>query len=126
MQPSTNHPKTQNHNKGSKAEDMAVEHLVSKGYTIEHRNWRGYKYEIDIIASINNTIVFVEVKSRKDNSFGWPEKAVTRTKINHISKAANEFLQLYPTENELRFDIVSITQIGQEKEIYHIEDAFVP
>jgi len=119
-------PKSLNREKGKAGEKMAVEYLLAKGYTIERLNWKGNGYEIDIIAKHNQTIVFVEVKARGGTFFGWPEKAVNKAKQQHISKAADHFIDLFKIENEIRFDIISIVTNRLQNEIYHIEDAFVP
>jgi|SRR6185437_877263 len=118
--------KSSNKEKGREGERLAVEHLLSKGYTIEHINWTGYRCEIDIIAKHRDTIVFVEVKTRSGTYFGWPERAVNKSKKQHIAKAANHFMDIFKIENEIRFDIISIVTNGHQHEIYHIEDAFVP
>ena len=119
-------PKSQNRKKGQIGEKMAVDYLLSKGYTIEQLNWKGDGCEIDIIAKHHQTIVFVEVKARSGTFFGWPEKAVNKAKKQHIAKAANHFIDQFKIENEIRFDIISIVKNGSNSEIYHIEDAFVP
>ena len=58
-----------NHETGEKGEQLAIEFLKSKHYQILHTNWRHNHSEIDIIAQDGNVIVFVEVKSRKNNKF---------------------------------------------------------
>jgi|SRR6185312_1445447 len=115
-----------NRETGNAGEKLAAEYLIAKGYEIQHLNWRGEGCEIDIIANHNNTIIFVEVKTRSGSYFGWPEKAVNRAKQQHIARAANLFLEEYKIEKEIRFDIISIVRSKSQHEIYHIEDAFVP
>jgi len=115
-----------NRETGNAGEKLAAEYLIAKGYEIEHLNWRGEGCEIDIIASHNDTIIFVEVKTRSGSYFGWPEKAVNKVKQQHIARAANLFIEANKIENEIRFDIISIVRNKEHNEIYHIEDAFVP
>jgi putative endonuclease len=62
---------------GSKGEDLAVRFLEKKGYRILSRNFRTPVGEIDVIAEDRNTLVFIEVKTRTDDSFGHPFEAVT-------------------------------------------------
>lgn len=65
---------------GKEGELLAANHLQSEGYVIRHRNWRCGHKELDIVAEKDGTLVFVEVKTRKDVLFGLPEDAVTNGK----------------------------------------------
>ena len=115
-----------NRETGTAGEKLAAEYLAGKGYTIEHLNWRADGCEIDIIARVGDTVVFTEVKTRSGSYFGWPEKAVNKTKKEHIAKAANLFMEEFKIDTEIRFDIISIIRKKDSgNEIYHIEDAFV-
>ena len=110
---------------GNWGEETAVGLLKKKGYEILERNFRGERGEIDIIARDNETLVFVEVKTRLQKAFGNPEDAVNLRKQAQIGKIA----MIYLTEKELqekdcRFDVVAISKIGTKTEIRHIEDAF--
>ena len=58
---------------GKWGEDLATAYLEQKGYTIVERDWKSGRRDIDIIAIDGNTVVFVEVKTRKNNVFGEPE-----------------------------------------------------
>jgi Predicted endonuclease distantly related to archaeal Holliday junction resolvase len=110
---------------GKKAEDLAVEYLQKDGYKILARNFRFQKAEIDIIAEKEETIVIIEVKARSTDVFILPQEAVTKTKIRSIVSAANHFLEESNTQNEVRFDIISV--LPDEKgilKIEHITDAF--
>jgi putative endonuclease len=111
---------------GAQGEQMAVELLVKKGYDILERNWRFHRHEVDVIARIADTIVFVEVKTRSERFLEEPEMAVTKTKQKSIITAANEFLISRDLDFEARFDIVSIVIYPGGTAIDHIEDAFYP
>ena len=113
-------------NKGNWAEEKAVKFLLKKNYTILERNWRFKKYEVDIIAKHENTIVFVEVKSRGTDAFGDPEMAVTRGKQRFLVTAADQYIRENNIELESRFDIVSILVINNNITVKHLEDAFYP
>ena len=71
---------------GKEGELLAANHLQSEGYVIRHRNWRCGHKELDIVAEKDGTLVFVEVKTRKDVLFGLPEDAVTNGKIRQFGR----------------------------------------
>lgn len=101
---------------------MAVAHLISAGYQVLERNWRAGHLEIDIIAKTGETLVIVEVKSRKNNTFGEPEIFVNKRKQGFLIKAANHYVLEKNLELEVRFDIVAVTDTN----ILHLERAFFP
>ncbi len=110
---------------GAKGEQIAVEFLKKLEYEIVHTNWCSGKKEVDIIAYKAPILVFVEVKTRYDFTFGFPEEAVTTQKQNYLKAAADAFLADNPQYLQLRFDIISIQLQGTIiKEIKHFEDAF--
>ncbi len=110
---------------GNVGEDEAVAHLIKNGYTIKHRNYRFAKAEIDIVAENAEWIVMVEVKARTNDSHGRPEEFVTRTKQKHLIRAANQYVEEYPTEKEVRFDIISIL-LEPTFSLTHLPEAFYP
>lgn len=111
---------------GVKGEITALEYLQKKGYTIMEINWRFKHAEVDIIAKQNNTIVFVEVKTRSTEHFGYPESAVDVTKQKNLALAADEYLERNNIEMDVRFDIISIVVNNRKADVYHLEDAFFP
>ena len=114
---------------GKKGEDIAVEYLTSKGYSICERNWRSGKKEIDIIAMDSLEVVIVEVKTRTSTEYGDPEEFVKPAKIRNIAQAADAYLSRLPHAVDVRFDIISVVipqnQSGKYQ-IEHIKDAFYP
>jgi putative endonuclease len=75
--------------KGHEGEDLACDYLIKKGFNIVERNYRYSKTgEIDIVAKDNETLVFIEVKYRKNLEFGEPEYGITKNKINQYRKLA--------------------------------------
>ena len=113
------------HNKlGKDGELIALMFLQKKGISILKTNWRFQKAEVDIIAKNNNFLVFVEVKTRGNRRFGKPEDAIDKKKIALYKDAAEGYLLQYPTEAEIRFDIVSIIIEKDETEIEYIPNAF--
>lgn len=111
---------------GSMGEKLAKDHLLKQGYEILELNWRFKKYEVDIISKKDQTIVFVEVKTRKSNTFGEPELFVTRQKQNFLIAAANQYIIQNNIELESRFDIIAILQLNNNHTVKHLEAAFYP
>ena len=92
---------------GEKGEALAVRQLKKAGYKIIETNYRTQLGEIDIIAKENDTIVFVEVKSRRSVRFGNPKQAVTRQKQKKISMVALYYLKTTAQSTaKARFDVV--------------------
>jgi len=112
---------------GRKGESLAKILLQDAGYEILDENWTHGKAEVDLIAYINKTIIFVEVKARTGNGFGEPEDFVDARKQKLLVDAADEYIYLMDHEGEVRFDIISILFDKQTNyKIKHIEDAFWP
>jgi putative endonuclease len=116
----------QHNETGIKGELLALKYLEDKGYIIKEINWRWSHYEIDIIARHNNTLVFVEVKTRTSAHFGFPESHVNNKKQAHLARAAEEYMAIKALEMDVRFDIISIVLTDNEPQIEHFEDAFFP
>ena len=94
---------------GTRYENIASDFLTACGYSLLERNFRSRIGEIDIVASENDCICFVEVKYRKDLSSGFPAEAVTKTKQKKIIQTANYYLMTHPFAGSLiRFDVVEI------------------
>lgn len=96
---------------GAAGEKAAAEYLVSQGYTIICRNYKPYAHEIDIIASKDQYIVFVEVKTRREfanSKYGRPANAVNAQKRAHLARAAQCFIKTFPSDKFYRFDIIEV------------------
>ena len=110
---------------GKESESEAARLLKKKGYKIIGQNYRTKLGEIDIIAKEKDTIVFVEVKSRKSASYGNPKYAVTPKKMRKISMVALYFLKVTnQSGSKARFDVVSIGPGEENQEIEIIKNAF--
>ena len=113
---------------GCWGEDWAARFLKEKGYRILGRRVRmGRRDELDIVARCKDTLIFVEVKTRKSENFGAPIASVDRAKRHHLSRAAIRYLEkLRRKPDYFRFDVVEV--IGEEGEgtplIRHVEKAF--
>jgi len=106
---------------GKKYENKVAAYLREKGYTIFERNFRFHHKEVDIIAGKDDMLVFVEVKYRRDGTFGSGLDAVTARKRGNIQHAAVHYIdkkRLY--DCNVRFDVASIEQ----DKLLYIEDAF--
>lgn len=109
---------------GHTGERLARLYLQQKGYRILAMNWIYRRLEIDLIASFNQTTIFVEVKSRSSVAFGQPEDFVNLQKQKKMIRAAEHYIALNKHVAEIRFDIVAILFRSQSHTINHIEDAF--
>ena len=113
----------QHNETGKIGEDLAVKYFIAKGYSIIHRNWTIGKLEIDIIASFENRLHFIEVKTRHTLMYGYPEEGVTKKKVRNLMNAANMYLFIYPIWRQVQIDILSILINQQnEEEYFLIED----
>lgn len=114
--------------KGAIGEVTAARFLRDKGYTILSSNYRCRQGEIDIIASKGGFLVFVEVKTRKQDSLYTPREAVTVAKQKRIIQTAAIYLSKFPTELQPRFDVVEVVTAASTAckvvEINHIMGAY--
>lgn len=110
---------------GKSGEEYAADYLASRGYVIRDVNWRSGKLELDLVASRDNLLIVVEVKTRSSEEYEYPEDAVTIGKIRRTVRAAEAYVRMFDLPFEIRFDVIAV--IGKEPpfEIKHIEDAFV-
>lgn len=109
---------------GSAGEAIAAHTLAEKGYRILQRNYRCRGGEIDIVARDAETLVFVEVKTRKAHSDEPPEAALTRRKKQRLISAARHFMRTYKLHDSLfRFDLIGIEYDNKgDPEINHWEN----
>lgn len=114
---------------GKWGEERAAMYLCDKGYTILETDWRDGARDIDIIAHDNNTgmIVFVEVKTRRNEDFMYAIQAVDAKKVRNIVIAANKYIKMNYVRQSPRFDIITIVGTCDDNcKIEHIENAFLP
>ena len=115
----------QHNNTGRLGEQLAAELLLNKGYKILEKNWRWGKGEIDLICTYQDSLIFVEVKTRSVSTFGHPEDAVSANKQQRMFELAAEYMFRIQYEEEYRFDIISIV-LQPKLDIKHYQDAFFP
>lgn len=114
-----------NQQTGKIGEDIAAEYLTAIGFKILARNWRFKHYEVDIISSKNNRLHFIEVKTRNNLNYGYPEESISREKMKHLKNAAAAFQFQNPKWKYIQFDAIAIQlHYGKAKEIYLIEDIY--
>lgn len=114
---------------GAWGEDRAASYLEEQGYVIAERDWTVGKRDLDIIALSDDKkfLVFVEVKTRRDDELAEPEQAVDAAKMRNLAIAANAYIKMNEVDLPVRFDIISIVSKGKEdRRIEHIVDAFNP
>lgn len=110
---------------GQKGENLAADYLQNAGYTVLERNYRCKLGEIDIIARDNDTLVFIEVRSRSSLAFGLPQESINRRKRHQISKVALEYMIRRKLKNiPARFDVVAVSFEGRKEKVDLIKDAF--
>jgi len=111
---------------GKKGEALAIDWFRQHGYEILHSNWRHSHYEVDIIASKDSVLHFIEVKARRSTQFGYPEESVGKKKMQNLMNAADEFLNQFPKWKRIQFDVLSISLKKNGKhEFFLIGDVYL-
>lgn len=103
---------------------MAARFLIDKGFEIVERNYRHKRLEIDLIVKKDNWLIFVEVKLRTSDDYGYPEDFVDYKKAKNIVDGAEHYTYDKNWQGNVRYDIVSIRLQKDQTEIIQIEDAF--
>jgi putative endonuclease len=112
--------------KGTEGENLAVQFLEEKGYSILERNYRFDRGEIDLVARDGQELVFVEVKARHSQEYGAPEESVTPAKEAQLKKVAEGYLYEHNIESQsCRFDVVTITYQRGAPVLRLIHNAFL-
>jgi putative endonuclease len=114
---------------GRWGEEQAARYLISKGYEIVARNARTPYGEIDLIAYkpgapitdegiADDTLVFVEVKTRTTSTFGFPEESITSRKKEHMLAAAQSYLQDHPQlTSTWQIDVIAVQHYSSEEQM---------
>ena len=112
---------------GDYGESLALDFLKRNNYDIIARNFRTRNGEIDIICRFKEILVFIEVKSRYSNTFGFPSESVTYFKQRQIVNMSRYFLVKNKLLNyNCRFDVIEV-YFNKDNNLYsinHLEDAF--
>ena len=111
-----------NQSLGKNGEEIAKKYLENKGYKILETNKRFSRFcEIDIIALDKNTLVFVEVKTRKTDICGQPFEAISKEKYMNIKTGVFMYLKENSKYKKFRIDAVSVL-IKPELTIKHLQN----
>lgn len=108
--------------KGERAEQAALKYLRHQGLKLLEKNFKGNRFEIDLILQDGTEIVFVEVRSKAQDRFGTPEETIDSKKQERIYKGAQAWCQQQNLTDQypIRFDVIALSG----GEIHWIKDAF--
>jgi putative endonuclease len=110
---------------GRLGEQIAERHLKRRGYRILERNFRASGVEIDLVAMDGETLVFVEVKTRRTARAGKPEEAVIPYKQRHLRRAGEIYALRHRAHDcPMRFDVVAILEDSGGRHLELLKDAF--
>jgi len=116
---------SQNQLKGKIGENAAATFLTKKGYQIISRNFYVRGGELDLVATYQDTLVFIEVKTRSGSDFGTPEEAVTPWKIKALLRAGQYFALKHPgLPAAFRLDLITVNldSANQVTRLEHLEN----
>jgi len=108
---------------GGRGEGLAARFLMEKGYEIVEHNYRYGQAEIDLIVRQKQLLVFVEVKTRRNADYGYPEEFVSARQRAQIIRAADHYIRQHDWQGNIRFDIIAILT-EPALSIEHLTDAF--
>lgn len=116
--------RTRNLQDGVRGERTAEKFLKNQKHQVLARNYHCLGGELDLVTRDVDTIVFVEVKARRDDSAADPLEAVAPVKWSRVERAALHFRARHRLEDSpCRFDLITIVWKGDEARIEHIENA---
>ena len=108
--------------KGTVAEDAAAQFLASRGLQLLQRNYRCRFGEIDLILREGRTVVFVEVRYRRNKAFGGAAESITAAKRAKLLKAARHYMAEHRQFPDCRFDAILLD--GNDGNVEWVTDAF--
>lgn len=111
---------------GNWGEEVAARHLMRGDYHLLHRNWTSGHLEIDLVAEWFGEIVFVEVKTRSDETLAIAEEAVDFEKRERLVRAAKAYMAYFRLDRPFRFDVIAVVGSPAACEVRHVERAFTP
>ncbi len=121
QKPKSNHADSARGRLGRYGEELAAAFFLAKGFEIVDRNWRSRVGEIDLVVRRGHELRFVEVKTRRSHVFGFPEGAVTPTKLQHLAGAMELWLRGHHcTSASYQVDVLAISLLPTQ-ESPHIE-----
>lgn len=115
------------HVRGRRAEDLACRYLERQGLRLLERNYRCARGEIDLIMQHGESLVFVEVRYRRSNTFGSGAESVDQRKQFRLIETALHYIQKRNAAGRpSRFDVISVSPGTPEDNIDWIPNAFHP
>ncbi|WP_297218654.1 YraN family protein [uncultured Desulfovibrio sp.] len=110
---------------GQRGEAAAAALLQRRGYVLLDQNWRQGRLELDIVCRDGDTLVFVEVKSRRAHTQAGPADAMTPRKRRTLVRAAQYWLDAHAAwHRPCRFDVVTVIEDAQGLHLEHLPHAF--
>ena len=110
---------------GKFGEELAYKKIKRLGYKKIIRNYRCPQGEVDLIANDGNTLVFIEIKTRRSGSVGYAKEAVNARKRRQLSKVALFYMKSNNCcEAKARFDVIAVSLKGGKPLIEVIKNAF--
>ncbi len=110
--------------KGRAAEELAYNHLRKNGLNLIDKNFHSRHGEVDLIMQHHDTLVFIEVRYRKNLDYGGAKESITPNKQQKIRKTALYYMQKKGREFNARFDVIAITGENKNLTIEWIQNAF--
>jgi len=96
--------------KGHAYEQKAEQFLVTKGYKLLDKNYHTRRGEVDLIMTSGASLIFIEVRYRKNASFGSAEESITRAKQAKIIYSARHYISKHKLWHmNIQFDVVTLT-----------------
>ena len=117
-------PKARHLTQGIQAEQQAHDYLKQQGLALVEKNYRCRRGEIDLIMKTADTLVFIEVRFRKNNNFGGAKESITPAKQQKLQATAQHYMQQYNPNVNARFDVIAITGEGKNQQLEWIKNAF--
>lgn len=109
---------------GKMGETLTEKYLTERGYTVLGRNVHTLYGEIDLIARLDDIVVFMEVKTCRHRAFGLPEISVNLRKLNHMRHSAEAFMQAHPESgSHWQVEVIAIQiSTAADPELVHFEN----
>jgi len=110
---------------GNQGEEQAVNYLQKNGYIILDRRWKHKKFEIDIIAKNHNTLIFFEVKTRRNPIISIND-IISNAQKDRIINAAHHYILSNEIDLNIRFDLIYIDYSQKTFKLKHFKEFFAP
>lgn len=109
---------------GLAAEELAADYLRATGYTIIERRYRNKLGEIDLIASLSERLIFIEVKAKTGLGRGSPEEMVDQRKQAKLKRVIGWYLMEHGETSACQVDVIAVDYTQDQPRLRHIEHAF--